>query len=292
MKKKILIDATTVIDKVDGLSTYIINLIKNLPKESFDIFDYSVLIQPGLKRPEFISLLQDNKYTVIEKKIAPIGPKREWHMFWFLQKHRKSFDLFHSTSNQYPLILRNGLATVHDISYRKYFDTPWWSLKIIPRYMSFIVWSSLFKSTAVIAVSNATKNTLVSSYRLNDKIKNKIQVIYEGWEHLQSENDEMLKDEVISQFENYLFYVGTTRIHKNMKNLLKAFNIAKTNLPPHIKLVVSGNDSYLNEEDKKSIEMINAEHKRIIFTGFVSKNELEQLFRKADAFIFPSLSEG
>jgi glycosyltransferase involved in cell wall biosynthesis len=56
--------------------------------------------------------------------------------------------------------------------------------------------------------------------------------------------------------------------------------------------VISGNETYLDEEDKKELEMINAKEQRVFFTGFVSNAALAQLFRNSDAFIFPSLSEG
>lgn len=292
MKKRILIDATTVIDKADGLSTYIINLIKNLPQQSFDIFDFSILVHTGAVRHELSALLLDKRFKVIKHQIAPIGPKREWDMFWFLQKHRKSFDLFHSTSNYYPMFLKGGIATVHDITFRKYFNAPRWSFQMAPRFLSFITRNALYRAKAVIAVSEFTKKDLVESFKLGNAIKNKIEVIYEGWEHLMSAANDPIIHEVYPQYENYLFYVGTTRLHKNMKNLLKAFNIAKNNLPPGTKIVVSGNASYLDAEDKKNVALINNDGKRIIFTGFVTKHVLEQLFRNADAFIFPSLSEG
>jgi glycosyltransferase involved in cell wall biosynthesis len=116
-------------------------------------------------------------------------------------------------------------------------------------------------------------------------------VIYEGWEHLIQNNEDPV-NESLPQLSHYLFYVGTTRLHKNIKNLLKAFQIACRDLPANIKLVISGNETYLDEEDKKNIALINGSGERIFFTGFVSKAVLEHLFRNADAFIFPSLSEG
>ncbi|MBC7511519.1 MAG: hypothetical protein H7320_22650, partial [Ferruginibacter sp.] len=60
MKKKILIDASTVMDTADGLSNYIIGIIRHLPKESFNNFDYTILINPGLNRPELIAFIENN----------------------------------------------------------------------------------------------------------------------------------------------------------------------------------------------------------------------------------------
>ena len=65
MKKRILIDASTVISKIDGLSQYIINLIKHLPEESFDIFDYSVLVNKDLNRNALTDILKDQRFSLL-----------------------------------------------------------------------------------------------------------------------------------------------------------------------------------------------------------------------------------
>ena len=292
MKKRILIDASTVISKIDGLSQYIINLIKHLPEESFDIFDYSVLVNKDLNRNALTDILKDQRFTIIEARIAPIGPKREWDMFWFLRKYKTKFDLFHSTSNQYPLYLKKGIATIHDITFRKYLNAPWYTFKTASFFLNLVIKNSLYRSVAVIAVSEFTKNDLVNKYQLNEKIQKKISVIYEGWEHLINSDDNEIVNTELFEFENYLFYVGTTRVHKNMKNLLKAFIIAANEINENISLVIVGNESYLDDDDKKSINAINEKYKRVFFTGFVSKKELDYLFTNCCAFIFPSLSEG
>ena len=292
MKPRILIDATTVIEKKDGLSQYIISLLDILPAEAFELFEFSVLINKGVKREALWDVLNTGKFRIVEARIAPIGPKRDWDMYWFFRKHKKNFALFHSTSNQYPLCLKNGIATIHDITFRKYLDTPWWSFKMAPRFLNKVIKTALYRSAAVIAVSNTTKKALTATYRLDQQLQDKIEVIYEGWEHLVKKDSEPATSPHFPAPARYLFYVGTTRVHKNMKNLLKAFAIAKKDLPGDVCLVVSGNETYLDAEDQANTNTINAKGERIFFTGFVSKDELEHLFRNADAFIFPSFSEG
>ena len=292
MKKRILIDATTVIEKKDGLSQYIISLLDHLPEEALTLFDISVLINKGIRREALWAVLNTGRFRIIEAKIAPIGPKRDWDMYWFLRKHKTGFDLFHSTSNQYPLYLKNGIATIHDITFRKYLNSFWWSFNMASRYLNKIIKNALRRSTAVITDAHATKTALTDAYKLSTKLQDKIQVIYLGWEHLIKEDAEASANTTYPERGNYLFYVGTTRVHKNMKNLLKAFVIAGDDLPQNTSLVVSGNETYLDPEDKEIINKINEKTQRIFFTGFVSKTELEHLFKNADAFVFPSFSEG
>jgi glycosyltransferase involved in cell wall biosynthesis len=213
-------------------------------------------------------------------------------MFLFLRKHKNSFDLFHSTSNQYPLCLKNGIATVHDITFKKYLDAKWWTFNMAKRFLNLVIQNALRRSAAVIAVSEYTKQDLIHTYSLSAAKAAKISVIHEGWEHLKINAAEKLEEDRMPEFSQYLFYVGTTRLHKNMKNLLQAFNIASKQLPPATKLVITGNETYLDVADKAVVDEINAGGERVFFTGFVSGFVLEQLFKNADAFIFPSLSEG
>ena len=292
MKKRILIDATTIVEKTDGLSNYILNLLKNYPEQSFKDFDLSILINKNVKRKELRDLIETGKFKVVEAAIAPIGPMRDLDMFNFYRKYKDTFDVFHSTSNNYPLCMKRGIATVHDISSYLYMKKPWWTFGMAPRYLSFVILRSLKRASAIISVSKATKDILEDTYKFDRDIKDKIEVIYEGWEHLINEKTEQSEAADTGEYGRYLFYVGTTRKHKNMRGLLKAFNIAKDRLDSNVNLVLSGSDGYLDEEDAKLIAAINEKSQRVTFTGYVSNEKLMNLFRNATAFIFPSLCEG
>ncbi len=227
MKKRVLIDATTVVERTDGLSHYIINLLKNFPDYAFDLFDFSILVNKGVERKELQEILQSGKFKTVEANIRPIGPLRDIDFFLFYRKNKDSFDAFHSTSNNYPLSINNGIATIHDISSYLFLKKPWWTFNMAPRYLSLVILNSLKKASAVIAVSKATKDILVDTYQVDDTIKDKIEVVYEGWEHLISNENSVSDEDLSNNYGRYLFYVGTSRPHKNLKRLLKAFNIAK-----------------------------------------------------------------
>jgi glycosyltransferase involved in cell wall biosynthesis len=79
--------------------------------------------------------------------------------------------------------------------------------------------------------------------------------------------------------ENYILYVGNFYPHKNLKRLVLAFRklIRETNAD--YSLVLVGGNNY-SEEDK------------IIITGYVDDNRLNNLYRRADLYVFPSLYEG
>lgn len=294
MKKKILIDASTVTFQVDGLSNYIINIIKYLPAESFSQFEYTVLINPGLKRPELTTLLEAGDFKIIKRKIASIGPKRDWGMFWFLRRHEKNYDLIHITSSNFPLSLRNGICTIHDLTFKKYFDSPKYTFNLATTYMDMVVRNCLKYAKSIIAVSQSTKNELINNFNIDEKTSDKINVIHEGWEHLThytSDKKNPCEAQVLVK-NNYLFYLGTTRKHKNLSNLLLAFKIAIEHIPADKKLAISGSDKHISNKELSLISEINKNGKRIIFTGYLSNACVEEYFINADAYIFPSLSEG
>ncbi|HEX2682365.1 MAG TPA: glycosyltransferase family 1 protein [Ferruginibacter sp.] len=294
MKKRILIDATTVTFQVDGLSNYIINLIKHLPEASFDHFEYTVLMNPNINRRELTDHVKNGNFKVIERKVAPIGPKRDWDMFWFLLKHEKNYDLIHITSSNFPVSLRKGVCTIHDLTFRKYFDNPKYTFNLATKYMNWVVRNCMKYAKAVIAVSQSTKQELLNGYHLDLAAKEKIHVIYEGWEHLihynKNEEDPCEGDRMVN--DDYLFYLGTSRKHKNLSNLLSAFKLAMPHIPANKKLAISGSDKYINNMDMSVISDVNSSGKRIYFTGYLSNACVEKYFKNADAYIFPSLSEG
>ena len=291
MKKTILIDATTISEKTDGLTQYIINLLKNFPDNCFDKYNFSVLINEKILNKEFNDLLGLGKFKIIKCNISAIGPKRDIGFFLFFMRNYNSFDVFHSTSNQYPLSLKKGIATVHDITFEMYFRQKWWTFNFAKHYLSLIVKQSLNNAKHVIAVSNHTRNFMISKYKLSKKIEDKIEVIYEGWEHLIDFNNINEYEEYKNNYGSYFFYVGTTKEHKNMKRLLEAYEMSLKNLP-HINLVLCGSEAYLSIEEKKLVSKINSHKKVVFFTGYVLAENLRNLFKSADAFIFPSLSEG
>lgn len=294
MKKKVLIDATPVTSLVDGLSNYIINLIKYLPPESFHEFEYTILINKGLKREGFISFITSGNFKVLEKCIAPIGPKRDWDMFWFFLTHRKKFDIVHITSNNYPFILNKGIITIHDITFKRFFDNPKYTFNLATAYMNKVIGNSIKKTSAIIAVSNSTKNELIKWYKLNKKYSQKIKVIYEGWEHVkQTERYEKDLDEFIQPPQgDYLFYLGTFRIHKNISGLLSAFLSALDHIPNNKKLAISSSGKNIKKDDLKIFNEINKNGERVFFTGYLPNASVEEYFKNADCYILPSLSEG
>ncbi|MGI8582243.1 MAG: glycosyltransferase family 4 protein [Chitinophagaceae bacterium] len=294
MKKKVLIDATPVTSLVDGLSNYIVNLIKYLPPESFGEFEYTILINKGLQRDDLTSIITSGNFQVLEKHIAPIGPKRDWDMFCFFLKYRKRFDVVHITSNNYPFILNKGIITIHDITFKRFFDNPKYTFNLATAYMNKVIGNSLKKTCAIIAISKSTKNELIKWYNLDEKYSEKIKVIYEGWEHVIPTDPykNVLPEYIKATKGNFIFYLGTLRIHKNIAGLLEAFLLTLDHIPSDKKLAISGSGKNIKKNDLKIFNKINKNGERVFFTGYLPGSSVEEYFTNADCYILPSLSEG
>jgi glycosyltransferase involved in cell wall biosynthesis len=291
-KFSILIDATTVTHHKNGLSQYIISLIAHLPASALQRFDLMVLLNKNIDRPDLQAAIKAQGIKTLVANIATIGPRRDWDMFWFLRRHKHRFHLFHSTSNQYPLLLKNGVATVHDITFKKHFNIPWWSFKLAQRYLHLVMGNATKAATAIIAVSQATQNDLLKTYNPNGTIGPKITVIHEGWEHTKALPANKNSGPGDTNTSPYLFYVGSTRRHKNIFNLLRAFQDAAPLLAQKIDLVLCGDIKNLDKQERKLIAQLNKNEQRVICKGMVPEAALENLYQNADAVIFPSLSEG
>ena len=294
-KKRVLIDATPVTGSVDGLSVYIVNLIKNLPAESFEEFDFTILLNPGVDWPDLAAAIRQGGMNEMREPIAPIGPRRDWDMFRFLRRHQDEFDLIHITSNNYPLALRGGVCTIHDITFKRWFDSksriPGW--KIAARfYLDRIVRKALQRAQAVIAVSESTRNELATIFAPPPEDLAKIHVIHEGWEHLVDYADEGECEPFGFDAGGYLLFLGSYRVHKNLTLLLEAFRMALGRIPEDRILVISGSSGNLSAANRGVLAAINRERQRVVFTGYVSNACVSRLYKEADAFIFPSLSEG
>jgi alpha-1,3-rhamnosyl/mannosyltransferase len=119
----------------------------------------------------------------------------------------------------------------------------------------------------------------------------KIEVVHEGWEHLDRDDGEECEPFPF-EHEGYVLFLGSYRKHKNLGRLLEAFQLAAPRIPAGKRLVIAGSSSRLSSAHRTIVEAINFDRERVIFTGSVSNSCLRRLYSNADAFIMPSLAEG
>lgn len=197
-----------------------------------------------------------------------------------------NIDLFHSPHFIFPIFNSGKLIlTIHDLTPLLFSDIFPLKARI---YMKTMIWLSKFKADKIITVSKNTKDDLVEIFNYNPE---KIVVIYNGVDSsYRIINDEKLIYDVKDKYdtgEEFLLYVGNIKPHKNIPSLLKALD----KLNKNNKLVIVGKRDNAYDE----IFDVIKEHDlsdRVIFTGFVSDEDLILLYNAATLFVYPSLYEG
>src|SRR5258707_699613 len=92
------------------------------------------------------------------------------------------------------------------------------------------------------------------------------------------------------QPETFLLAVSTLHPHKNLDGLLRAFALFRE-CHPEYRLVVSGIHGFFSPQLHALREKLNLEDS-VEFPGWIPREDLYDLFRRAAAFLYPSLFEG
>ncbi len=264
-----------------GVGRYIRNLILELEKID-NKNDYKLFI---LKKDseEIKNLVHSPHFTVV---IADF----RWHslaeQFMFpIILYKENLDLMHFTYFSVPLLyFKKFTVTIHDMITWKYATG---RASTLP---SFIYWLKQFTYRIVIFISSKRAQFIITpSNSVKDEVskllkigKNKIKVIYEGFDTLINSKEKFNKS------EKYFLYVGNAYPHKNLNFLINAF--ARFNIDKNFKLLLVGNDNYFYSKLKKYV--INEKIINVEFLGFVDDKKLAELYKNSLALIIPSLSEG
>ena len=274
-KIKIGIDARFYGPRQKGLGRYVQKLVENLEKIDSNNH-YAIFLrkenwpeyQP--QNPNFKKVLVDYPwYSLTEQILMPFKIRRQ------------KVDLMHFPHFNVPVFYRSPfIITIHDLILKR-FSTKRASTLGPIRYWfknlayQIVISSAVKRAKEIIAISEFTKNDILKYFSVDS---GKIKVIYEGAPVNQGRS---LKDNT----ESYLLYVGNAYPHKNLERLILSFeklNKEKKDL----KLVLVGELDYFY----KRLQKISS--KNVVFTDFVSDQELANLYRNGVLYVFPSLCEG
>jgi glycosyltransferase involved in cell wall biosynthesis len=138
----------------------------------------------------------------------------------------------------------------------------------------------------IIAVSHHTKNTIVQHYGISP---DKVSVVHNGIdidEHVATIDDALrwIRD----AGKQIVLFVGRITIQKGPDYFVKAARRV-LDVNPNVMFVVSGSGDMEGQMIRLASEMGISD--RFFFTGFLRGNELLRLYRAADLFVMPSVSE-
>ncbi len=134
----------------------------------------------------------------------------------------------------------------------------------------------------VIAVSRLTKAVVSSKYGVDDS---KIDVVYNG---VDQENMQPMRGAAIEHGDKIVLFLGRITMQKGPEYFIQA---AKRVLEKyeHVKFVVAGSgDMAVRMIDQAAEAGIG--HK-VLFTGFLRGRDVDRVYRLADCYVMPSVSE-
>ncbi len=136
----------------------------------------------------------------------------------------------------------------------------------------------------IIAVSHFTRNIIITHYGIEGDM---VEVVHNGVD-LTPPNKLVLEDQVIRKNEKVVLFLGRITMQKGPEYFLQA---AKKMLKvmDNVKFVMAGSGDLL----KRSVNMaaeLGIGHK-VIFTGFLRGDDVKRVYRMADLFVMPSVSE-
>ncbi|MBA3758274.1 glycosyltransferase family 4 protein [Candidatus Saccharibacteria bacterium] len=198
-------------------------------------------------------------------------------------------DLVHfGMTPQEPVFFQGArVTTTHDLTmlwFARAGRLPEWLHKLRMVGYRWLLQASLKKASRVIVPTEFVKQD-VSKYEPSTATK--ITVTLEASEPPLAID---AKRPEIVNLDKFILYVGSAFPHKNLETLIKSFEILHTS-QPELKLILAGKRELYYQQIEKLAELSPA-RANIVFTGFVSDAELKWLYENAQAYVFPSLSEG
>lgn len=142
----------------------------------------------------------------------------------------------------------------------------------------------------IISISNATKRDIIKYGKISGDI---IKTIYEGGDIFNTSSHEIAFRFVTAKFginRKYIMYTGGDDYRKNIEGLIEAYSLLDKGIKEKYQLLIVCK-IYKQKYYNKIVKKMSLEDK-IIFTNFVSDEELNSLYKNADLFVFPSLYEG
>tara|TARA_B110000263_G_scaffold121858_1_gene105978 strand:+ start:2306 stop:3367 length:1062 start_codon:yes stop_codon:yes gene_type:complete len=264
MKNNIVIDIRMINNS--GIGTYIKNILsKVINHYKYDHF--ILLVNPCIDYTNIFKELDFNNFEILNIK-SPIYSIHEQFEI-YIKLFTYNIDLFWSTNYNIPILLQSKLlVTVHDIWH--IVDKS--SKRIIRRFYAKVLFYFIkIKDSNIIAVSNFTKNEIIS----HTKIVSNITVIKHGIEKFWKSNKSYKDSKII-------LYVGNIRKHKNVNLLINSFN--KINIKSFKLLLVGKVDEYIKNN--------NSNEFNIEFIGELDRTQLVKYYNNARLLVLPSSYEG
>lgn len=288
------IDARFAVHNRRGIGNYTLKLIQNLAE--IDSHNKYILyidrndLEDVLPKQNnlMIKKLRPSNYFIWEQIILPMQAKKD------------GVDILHCTGNTAPIYLNTKIKlilTIHDVMYLKDYSTIPQSLSMYQRwgrvYRNMIVPRAIKHIAKVVTVSNFSKNDIKE--HLPALKEDAILVTHEAaGERFSQIGGDIQRSKVSGKFGikgNYILTLGALDPRKNTKAIINTFLHLKSEKKISVNLVIAGIPNWRQTEFYKTLQESSFKED-IIFTDFISDEDMVLLYNYATVFLYPSLYEG
>ncbi|HEY7389796.1 MAG TPA: glycosyltransferase family 1 protein [Bryobacteraceae bacterium] len=187
----------------------------------------------------------------------------------------RSAALFHGLNQRLPAMrFRRSVVTFHDLFVMSgEYSTPEFRARFAAQARD-----AAARADLILSISQFTKSQVVGLLGVEEQ---RVRVVHHGcgaWASL---------DSPTRAREPIILHVGAIQKRKNIARLVEAFE----SLDGGWKLVLAGSQGYGAEAILARIRASKAAE-RIVVTGYVTEQQLEDWYARASIFAFPSLDEG
>jgi glycosyltransferase involved in cell wall biosynthesis len=142
------------------------------------------------------------------------------------------------------------------------------------------------RADKVIAVSHYTRNIIISRYGISGE---KVEVVYNGVERNSNNNDNWTLTETgIGKDEKIVLFLGRITMQKGPEYFLHAAKKV-LDVMDNVKFVMAGSGDLIHRAVEMAAEL-GIGHK-VLFTGFLRGEDVRKIYKMADLYVMPSVSE-
>lgn len=264
---KIVVDASLVNHKTTGIGNVTQALVSGLEMQSESSVQFNFLVP---------SDYQPRKQQTENNAIY--SPTAKWQKYF--PKSLPLADIWHSTYQSFRYLRKTTttkhIITIHDLNFI-YEKSALKAKKYLRKLQK-----KVNKADVLVAISEFVAQDIRNHLEISGK---QLEVIYNSVDNLQ--NIEPCKPEFFRDGIPFFFTLGAVRRKKNFHVLIDMMQKF-----PNYNLYICGNKddvAYSNEMELR-IKKLGLEN--VILTGPITTQEKVWLYRKTDAFLFPSLFEG
>ncbi len=275
-----------------GIGRYTRNLIEQLQKQDIKN-QYFIFLQ----KAEFNSIELKENFKPVLADFSWYGVTEQLKMPKLLGEYK--LDLMHFPHFNVPVFYGGKfVVTIHDLIHQNFsMQRATTHGKLIYQFKQFgyqaVLKNALFRSKKILVPSAHVKNQLGDQGVKSQKIVVTPEAVDHGVLNISKRltKDKSLKIvQVLGINGPYLFYVGNAHPHKNVESLIEVFWKLQDKYK-QLNLVLAGGDHYFWNRIKDSVA-VHPNSEKVIFTGFITDEQLVALYKNAVCFTSASLEEG